>query len=205
MTQPKDSNPHELVSALADGELSGEAFVQALDWLEVSDEARANWNAYHLVGDVLRSGELAALGANDSGFVARLRSRLKGELVYRPPEIAVDLMAGDAQTRSKTGSIENTKESANDTSLRWRVAACFAAAATVAVVAWQLVAGLTSPVAAPQLARSEARPEQEQPQVMIRDPQLDKLLAAHQQSGGISALQKPAGFLRDATFDGSDR
>jgi sigma-E factor negative regulatory protein RseA len=205
MTQPIDSNPHELVSALADGQLSGEAFVQALDWLEVSDEARANWHAYHLVGDVLRSGELAALGASDSAFVARLRSRLKGELVYQQPEIAIDLIAGEAQTRSMTGRIENTKESANDTSWRWRLVAGFASAAAVAVVAWQLVAGLTSPVAAPQLARIEVQPEQEQPQIMIRDPQLDKLLAAHQQSGGISALQKPAGFLRNATFDGSDR
>ena len=205
MTQPIDSNPHELVSALADGQLSGEALVQALDWLEVSDEARANWHAYHLVGDVLRSGEQAALGANDSVFVARLRSRLKGELVYRQPELAVDLLAGDAQTRSTTGRIENTTESANDTSWRWRLVAGFASAAAVAVIAWELVAALATPVAAPQLARVEVRPEQEQPQIMIRDPLLDELLAAHQQSGGISALQKPAGFLRNATFDGSDR
>ena len=205
MRQPIDSNPHELVSALADGQLNGEAFVQALDWLELSDEARANWHAYHLVGDVLRSGEQAAFGANDSAFVARLRSRLKGELVDRQPEIAVDLLAGDAQTRSMNGRVENTRESANDTSWRWRLVAGFASAAVVALVAWQLVAGLTTPVAAPQLARIEVRPEQEQPQIMIRDPLLDKLLAAHQQSGGISALQKPAGFLRNATFDGSDR
>jgi len=137
--------------------------------------------------------------------VARLRSRLKGELVDRQPEIAVDLLAGDAQTRSMNGRVENTRESANDTSWRWRLVAGFASAAVVALVAWQLVAGLTTPVAAPQLARIEVRPEQEQPQIMIRDPLLDKLLAAHQQSGGISALQKPAGFLRNATFDGSDR
>jgi sigma-E factor negative regulatory protein RseA len=36
---------------------------------------------------------------------------------------------------------------------------------------------------------------------MIRDSQLDELLAAHQQSAGISALQMPAGFLRDATYE----
>ncbi|MHB8949586.1 MAG: sigma-E factor negative regulatory protein, partial [Rhodoferax sp.] len=40
------------------------------------------------------------------------------------------------------------------------------------------------------------------PQRMIRDPQLDALLAAHKQFGGTSALQGPAGFLRNATFDG---
>jgi sigma-E factor negative regulatory protein RseA len=37
--------------------------------------------------------------------------------------------------------------------------------------------------------------------VMIRDPQLDALLAAHRQFGGTSALQMPTGFLRNATFE----
>jgi sigma-E factor negative regulatory protein RseA len=30
---------------------------------------------------------------------------------------------------------------------------------------------------------------------------LDQLLAAHQQFGGTSALQMPAGFVRNATFE----
>jgi sigma-E factor negative regulatory protein RseA len=38
-------------------------------------------------------------------------------------------------------------------------------------------------------------------QVMLRDPRLDQLLAAHRQSGGASALQVPSGFLRSATFE----
>ncbi|MEK9803379.1 MAG: anti-anti-sigma factor, partial [Curvibacter sp.] len=37
--------------------------------------------------------------------------------------------------------------------------------------------------------------------VMIRDARLDQLIAAHQQQGGSSALQMPAGFLRNATFE----
>jgi sigma-E factor negative regulatory protein RseA len=41
--------------------------------------------------------------------------------------------------------------------------------------------------------------------VMIRDPQLDALLAAHRQFGGTSALQMPAGFLRRATFEEGPR
>jgi sigma-E factor negative regulatory protein RseA len=41
--------------------------------------------------------------------------------------------------------------------------------------------------------------------VMLRDPQLDELLAAHRQLGGGSALQTPAGFLRNATFDAPRR
>jgi sigma-E factor negative regulatory protein RseA len=40
---------------------------------------------------------------------------------------------------------------------------------------------------------------------MIRDPRLDELLAAHKQFGGASALQQPAGFLRNATFQPAGR
>ncbi len=43
------------------------------------------------------------------------------------------------------------------------------------------------------------------PTVMLRDARLDELMAAHKQFGGTSALQKPAGFLRNATFDGPTR
>ena len=42
-------------------------------------------------------------------------------------------------------------------------------------------------------------------QVMIRDPRLDELLAAHKQFGSTSTLQMPAGFLRNATFDSPSR
>jgi hypothetical protein len=37
--------------------------------------------------------------------------------------------------------------------------------------------------------------------VMLRDPHLDALMAAHRQFGGPSALQNSSGFLRNATFD----
>ena len=42
-------------------------------------------------------------------------------------------------------------------------------------------------------------------QVMLRDPRLDELLAAHKQFGSTTALQMPAGFLRNATFETPSR
>lgn len=42
-----------------------------------------------------------------------------------------------------------------------------------------------------------------EPQVMLRDARLDRLLEAHRQAGG--AAQMPSGFLRNATFDGPSR
>jgi len=41
--------------------------------------------------------------------------------------------------------------------------------------------------------------------VMLRDPRLDELLQAHKQFGSTSALQMPAGFLRNATFEEPSR
>jgi sigma-E factor negative regulatory protein RseA len=198
MTQ-QISTPNELVSALTDGELRGEAFVKSVQWLEESEEARASWHTYHLVGDVLRSGEMAATGAHDAAFVARLRSRLQGEVQLVQTERAIDFEVSDTR-QERVGDL-NHHEVANDASFRWKLVAGFASVAAVTVVGWQLVAGVNAPSGAPQLARVEVRTAERQAQVMIRDPQLDQLLAAHQQSGGISALQMPAGFLRNATYD----
>ena len=40
---------------------------------------------------------------------------------------------------------------------------------------------------------------------MLRDPRLEALVQAHQQAGGASAWQVPAGFLRNATFHATQR
>jgi sigma-E factor negative regulatory protein RseA len=181
-----DCEQGEQVSALADGQLHDEAFVQAMALLADSEEARGHWQAYHLVGDVLRSTELVRTATQDADFVLRLRARLQAEAVPRvlaaPPGM-LHPMRGD---------------SANDQ--RWRWAAGLAALATLSVVGWQLVADPAASALAPQLARATLPAAAEAPH-MIRDPRLDQLLAAHQQAGGTSALQMPAGFLRNATFE----
>ena len=63
---------------------------------------------------------------------------------------------------------------------------------------------LRCPELAANAVASTAAPGAESP-VMLRDPRLDELLAAHRQFGGTSALQMPTGFLRNATFEPSDR
>lgn len=179
--------PHEPVSALADGQLQGEEFAQALAFLADSEDARAHWHAFHLVGDVLRSPELARTAAQDADFVLRLRGRLRDEGL--PPLASVAPAHPLLQARH---------ESANDN--HWRWAAGLASLAALAVVGWQLLADQGGSVVAPQLVQTVLPGEGEMAR-MIRDPQLDQLLAAHQQLGGTSALQMPAGFLRNATFE----
>ena len=49
----------ELVSALVDGQVRGDEFAQAMALLERSSEARQRWHAYHVLGDVLRTGQVA--------------------------------------------------------------------------------------------------------------------------------------------------
>jgi sigma-E factor negative regulatory protein RseA len=82
-----------------------------------------------------------------------------------------------------------------------------ASVAVVAVLAWQGFKGSEAPGAqlavAPQAGTTAGDPDVTP--VMIRDPQLDALMAAHRQFGGTSALQMPTGFLRNATFEAGAR
>lgn len=191
-TREPSCDAAELASALADGELQGAELTRALRALESDGPAQERWHTYHLVGDVLRSGSAAAMGGYDAGFVAGVRRRLAQEAA-RPP-VAV-LQKAPAQP------------SANDVAWRWKLVAGFSSLAAVAVLGWQLVALRAERDASVQLARTSppqvgvATGAASEVPVMIRDPRLDQLIAAHQQQGGISALQMPAGFLRNATFE----
>lgn len=204
----KMSNMDEMVSALADGELHGDAFARAMDALATDAGARESWHAYHLVGDVLRSAELAS-PSNGADFVARFRARMHQEHVAVTPMPVSSPVHDDKQdAASRVGS---GRAAANAPGFGWPLLAGVASLTAVAAIAWNVLggAGGTKPAAA-ELA--QAAPHQQQQMrveatrpVMIRDARLDELLAAHRQAGGASALQMPAGFLRNATFESPGR
>jgi sigma-E factor negative regulatory protein RseA len=205
----------ERVSALADGHLRGEEFVQVVGRIGVDDELRATWQTYHLVGDVLRSG-VHATCSDTSEFLSRLQRRLDAEPAV--PEL-VPVHESEAVYRRRV-------EAANEPVFRWKLVAGAASLAAVAAIGWNLL-GVTGPQApGAQLAQHQAPaavvaaanvPQQAAqtltptrvmvgngaPQVMLRDPRLDQLLEAHQQAGGAS--QMPSGFLRNATFERPSR
>jgi sigma-E factor negative regulatory protein RseA len=202
MNETMDKN--EWISALADGQLAADEVGRAVQAACADREALATWHAYHVVGDVLRSGELGA-GAPASQFLERFNARLAQE--PRRPE------AGSA---AASPAIARPVAAAND--FRWKMVAGVASVAAVAAVGWSVLgagAGGSGPAAQPQLAIAvQPAPvagtppvvaRNEAAGVMIRDPRLDELLAAHRQFGGASALQMPAGFLRNATFEGPAR
>lgn len=198
----------EQLSALADGQLHGDEFRDALAYA-AETEGRSTWQLYHLVGDVLRSSDLARPASPD--FMARLRVELAKEA---PPALYAD--ARKQQVAVVAPAME---AAANASVFRWKMVAGFASLAAVAAIGWTSLATLQGPGAAggAQLARTPdsvsspgaapvvAVADAEGGQVMIRDPRLDDLLAAHKQFGSTSALQMPAGFLRNATFDSPSR
>ena len=209
----------ELVSALVDGQLRGDEFARVLACLQESDDGMSTWHAYHLVGDALRCADLAA-GRNDQEFVTSLRMRLLS--LEGVDDGAARSRRTDSEGVEPSGGIrplpttERIQEvAANDPDMRWKWLAGFASLAAVAIFGWHLAGSDAGPGQGMHLATAPAgstagalpgTPDPAaEPQVMVRDPRLDELIAAHKQLGGTSALQMPAGFLRNATFESSGR
>ncbi len=183
----------ELISALADGQLAGDAFARGVELAAADPVARQAWHTYHLIGDVLRSGEHATV-ALSSGFLGRLQVRLQHEQIPPPGAATVP--------PHKPAPV-----AANDATFRWKLVAGVASLAAVAAIGWTAVGGFAAKPEQAQLANAPAGTVLTETQrgVMIRDARLDELLAAHRQLGGASALQMPAGFLRNATSEGPIR
>ena len=185
----------ELVSALADGQLTGEDFARGVEAAASDPLGREAWIAYHVIGDVLRSRELAA-GVQPDAFLGRLKLALQQERALSPPPPSAQTFRVAPPSQS----------AANDSSFRWKIVAGFASVAAVAAITWSVAGGGPGKPEQAQLATNSGTvlaPSERG--VMIRDPQLDEFMAAHRQLGGASVLQMPAGLVRNATFEGSTR
>ncbi len=82
-SQPID--PRQCLSELLDGEADSAAEQQAVALWAKDPQAQRVWHAYHLIGDVLRSEELATSPARDAAFMSSFRSRLAAEPVVLAP------------------------------------------------------------------------------------------------------------------------
>lgn len=203
MTDAPMTDPRQTLCDLMDGRLQGEPLHQAISQACASDSrgdaARADWHAWHVAGDVLRSADLAAC-RHGAAFTACVMQRIGQEA--QPPIAAT--------------ALPPARPAANDR--RWKLAAglaSFAAAAAIGWNFWSLSGSAASPqlaqtapatqVAAPVEAAAPAAYAVGTPQgAMLRDSRLDEFLAAHRQAAGASALGQTQGFLRNATFvDGS--
>ena len=183
------------LSAAADGDADA-LDAACLAWRDDA-ASRSTWHAYHLIGDVLRSGELATTPQRDADFLGRLRIRLAAEPVVMAPSPL------SAVRRANSG---------------WRMSAAVSAAVAAGFV---LVAGVlvVSRVSAPTATQGSERlaaapvptgvtpvssraalaPSGQLAQgdtTLIRDPRLDEFLRAHQAARGGMAVAVPGSALR---------
>ena len=205
----------ERLSSLVDGELDSTAVGQACAQWRESDSARRSWHAYQLIGDVLRSDDLAADPVREAAFMQALRVRLAAEPVVLAPQ-ALEPAPRQATSAFEAQAVRGA---------RWGWLAPSAVAAGFVVAAGVLMVSRTPgplPGGAQGVALAGAAPATSastaasvlagtDPQIfvangaLIRDARLDSYLAAHKQFAGTSALGVPSAFLRSATVDGSDR
>ena len=213
---PDESATASAWSALMDGAISD----QEWDVLWQSD-GHENWNAYQVVRDALRGGAPLAAATPPSAFLASFQARFHQELAAAPQKDEGERLTGEGSPVEGARAL-----AANDSIFRWKMLAMAASVSAVMAVSWGVLgtatadrAGQASPelaMAAPPAPSAEvavAEPGRANTSVivntgqgtLIRDARLEALLAEHRQYGGMSALQKPAGFLRNATYDAPDR
>lgn len=210
-TIPTQISSRELLSALADGELSHDELSLALAACAKDGGALESWSSYHLIGSVLRTpaeyGEAAQ--AASPMFLDRLKSRLSQEsALHVEPSPALTPLTPATKFAPSSSQIKPSRvpvQAANDSLFRWKMVAGFASLAAVSVLAWNSFLVLST-APSTQLAQSLPAPSEQvliaSPQgTIVRDARFEELLAAHRQMGGTSALQVPSGFLRNATFE----
>jgi sigma-E factor negative regulatory protein RseA len=191
----------EQISAAMDGDAQA-ADAVARAWKN-NASVRADWHAYQLIGDVLRSADCANPSSRDAALLARVRERLAAEPVVLAPS-----------ARSTAAHPMRPKRAG-----WWAPAAV--AAGFVAVVGMVVVqpqtgpassAGVTAaavtaviPVSQTSLQPREVQPTQvavgaaSAPLIMIRSAELDRYLAAHQQFSSTSAVPAPGVVVRSVS------
>ena len=214
------------LSALMDGELPPDGVDRISAAWRHDASTRQAWHAYGLIGDVMRSEDLASAASHDERFLQSLRARLASEPVILAPSAP-----RMTDTRLPESGMSRTPEALPVARRSWKTPMAVAAGFLVAMGAMVAIqaprdAGLDAPMmaVAPVAAVPGSAPSSTiqisalpapdrvavgiQPNALgpvIRDPGLDRYLLAHKQFSGSSALGAPSGFLRNAAAEIPDR
>jgi sigma-E factor negative regulatory protein RseA len=177
-----------MLSALADGEaVESECVAAFLAWREDAD-VRATWHAYHLIGDILRSDDLASPADRGCRLLQGVRARLAEEPVVLAPVQA----ARSAPARR-----------------RWQSGAAMAAGFLVVVVGVQMARAPRSDEATLAVAKAASGPATGPTTVADRTAppptsQVMPYVTAHRLSTMDAVLtmpgQMPAAELRNASI-----
>jgi sigma-E factor negative regulatory protein RseA len=199
---PADANdPRWLLSALADGEAdAAESGRSCAAWSAGDVAARESWHVYHLIGDVLRSDDLAGSPQRDRDFLARLGHRLDAE----PAVLAPQPLQSAVPARRRA----------------WLVPAALAASVMALATVLVVTIGPGSSNPAPTLAVAPAAPAvmavaASAAQVVaevappggrvVRDAQLDRYLRAHRDYATALPGSLPGGSGRSIATVSLDR
>ena len=210
MSQPDRSTSESnrrILSALADGDATeGEAARAFQAWRDEPD-ARASWHAYQLIGDVLRSDDLAAQPAADEAFLVALRARLAAEPVVLAPQARVE--AGPAAVNAAAAATRRRG--------RWQGPLAMAAGFLVVIGGLNVVRPFTRGAAAPLASNTASGPvlasatsvnnsgvvatsAQTPAQTKAAADQLAPYLAAHRQSAMSGPFQMSGADLRNVSL-----
>ena len=175
----------EHLSSLIDGELDAQEAAAVLDALCRDPELQRRWSELQLVGDALRSAEVAA--CHEDGFCERVRNALATE----PTVLAPRRPARPAWRRYSLPGLA--------------VAASVAAVAFVAVpllrtpapdVMAQKQTPATAPAAVSTAVLASSQPEARAAAAIANARALDPYFAAHLELTGGSQLPRAAAYLR---------
>lgn len=194
----------QALSSLMDGDLEPGAAGEACAAWRKDADARASWHAYHLIGDVLRSEDLATRPASDEAFLQALRARLADEPV---PMALVHAPAAADAAGAVALQVANGAPLPRPHKLRWRMGRMMAPAAVaagfVAVAGVMVVTRVMAPepAAGPTLAVVPAG-AMAASGMLVRDARLDRYLSAHRSLANGAAAAGGAEHRVQIVFEG---
>src|SRR5574343_546913 len=99
---------HEALSALVDGQAHPDELSQILREWKTDAAMRAAWRDYQLVGDVMRSADLAQ-GADSDRFLQKLRANLVDEPVVLAPAAARTVMPARTKPMAPVAALRRSR------------------------------------------------------------------------------------------------
>ena len=206
---PEDqTRARERLSSLMDGDCSADAVASACRHWRQDADARAQWHAYHLIGDVLRSDDLSRRSGADAEFLQAVRLRLAQEPVVLAPAVAPLAAPLEVEADARQTAVAGTRSDRRATRSRFhlrRWVAPVGMAAGVALVAGAVLvtrpggggSGGPTLATAPQISTVQTAAGSN---TASPDSELVRYLDAHQQFPGTPALGPAPGFMRSAAY-----